>query len=82
MAVIAPHWTQLDGVTSSSTRPSLALGADLVDLRRAHFAQAIATSRGTRRWMRMWSGWSSRLRLPLAKTDESLSNVSLPSRSA
>ena len=22
LAVIAPHWTQLDGVTSSSTRPS------------------------------------------------------------
>ena len=36
-------------------------------------------SRGTCRWMRMWFGWSSRVRLPDAKTDESLSKVSFPS---
>jgi hypothetical protein len=29
--------------------------------------------------MRMWFGWSSRVRLPEAKTLDSLSNVSLPS---
>ena len=29
--------------------------------------------------MRMWLGWSSRVRLPEAKTDDSLSKVSFPS---
>ena len=38
--------------------------------------QACATSIGTRRRMRMWLGWSSRLRLPERKTLDSLSNVS------
>ena len=38
-----------------------------------------ATSFGTRRSMRMWFGWSSRVLFPDAKTDESLSNVSVPS---
>ena len=36
-------------------------------------------SRGTCVWMRTWLGWSSRVRLPDAKTDESLSKVSVPS---
>ena len=38
-----------------------------------------ASSRGTRCWIRMWLGWSSRVRFPDAKTDESLSKVSVPS---
>ena len=37
------------------------------------------SSAGTRVCTRMWFGWSSRVLLPDAKTDESLSNVSLPS---
>ena len=35
-AVIAPHWTQFDGVSFTSTVPSPSVVADLVDLRRAH----------------------------------------------
>ena len=38
-----------------------------------------ASSRGTFVWTRMWFGWSSRVRLPDAKTLDSLSNVSFPS---
>jgi hypothetical protein len=41
--------------------------------------QASARSFGTVRWIRMWLGWSSRVRLPERKTEESLSKVSLPS---
>ena len=40
LAVIAPHCTQLEGVTTSSTRPSSPPRADLVDLRRAEIVQA------------------------------------------
>ena len=55
------------------------LRADLVHLRRAHPAHASARSRGTCVRTRMWFGWSSRVRLPDAKTDESLSKTSVPS---
>ena len=53
--------------------------ADLVHLRGAHPRPRLGDVRGTLRWIRMWFGWSSRVRLPERKTDESLSNVSLPS---
>src|SRR5437764_548069 len=43
------------------------------------FTQSSATSFGTRRSMRMWLGWSSRVLFPERNTDESLSNVSFPS---
>jgi hypothetical protein len=78
LAVIAPHWTQFDGVTCTDLAGVLL--ADLVHVRRA---QARPTSRRRRAGrgvsMRMWLGWSSRVLLPEAKTDESLSKVSLPS---
>ena len=43
------------------------------------FCHISATSSGTFSWMRMWFGASSRVALPVAKTDESLSKVVLPS---
>ena len=79
LAEIAPHWTQFDGFTSTCTMPVAVGGARLVDLRGAHVHPRSARSFGTVRWIRMWFGWSSRVRLPERKTDESLSNVSFPS---
>ncbi len=80
LAVIAPHWTQFDGASSTVTVPSVVLRADLIHLRGAHVRPELARPpRGTRRSIRMWFGWSSRVLLPEAKTDESLSKVSLPS---
>ena len=43
------------------------------------FCHISATSSGTFSWMRMWFGASSRVALPVAKTDDSLSKVTLPS---
>ena len=43
------------------------------------FAHIRASSRGTLVCTRRWLGWSSRVRFPERNTDESLSNVSLPS---
>ena len=54
-------------------------GAHLVDLRGAHVHPRVGEVARDVRWIRMWFGWSSRVRLPERKTDESLSNVSLPS---
>src|ERR671936_624914 len=73
LAVIAPHWTQFEGVTS--TPPSTGSYTWAGHMR----AHSSATSGGTSLRMTMWFGWSSRVLLPDAKTDDSLSNVSLPS---
>ena len=78
-AVIAPHWTQFDGRDLNGHLAVLA-GLDLVDARRAHSRPELGRApRGTAVCTRMWSGWSSRVRLPERNTDESLSNVSDPS---
>ena len=62
-------------------RPSVsAAGSDLVDLRRAHARPELGRARAApASATRMWLGWSSRVRLPDRKTDESLSKVSSPS---
>ena len=79
LAVIAPHWTQFDGVTLDLDLARV-LVADLVDLRRAHVRPQLGElARHVASATRMWFGWSSRVLLPDAKTDESLSKVSLPS---
>ena len=79
-AVIAPHWTQFEGlsltldeaVVAAGARPRRpAPGTSAPTARRAPPARFVAT--------RMWFGWSSRVRLPERNTDESLSNVSVPS---
>src|SRR6266566_8887466 len=72
-AVMAPHWTQFDGVTCTtpSTTSYTCAGQSISHIR--------PTSVGTSVCTRMWLGWSSRVLFPDAKTDESLSNVSLPS---
>ena len=81
LAVIAPHWTQFEGVSLTSTMPS-ADGSPSSYTAAGHIAtQACATSIGTRSRMRMWFGWSSRLRFPETKTLDSLSKVSEPSGS-
>ena len=71
LAVIAPHCTQLDGATARAPghRPSRA-PRRLVDRGRHMFTHVSARSRGTRCWMRMWFGWSSRVRFPERKTDD------------
>ena len=72
----------LDAVRGRHVHDDLArvLLADLVHVGRAEpRPTSAATSRGTRVSMRMWLGWSSRVLLPDAKTEESLSKVSLPS---
>ena len=43
------------------------------------FCHMSAISSGTFSWMRMWLGASSRVALPVANTEESLSKVVLPS---
>ena len=43
------------------------------------FSHMSATSSGTLSWIRMWFGASSRVAFPLAKTEDSLSNVFYPS---
>src|SRR5437764_2254120 len=78
-AVIAPHCTQFDGATLTVTvpsPPSTPISYTCAGQRLTHIS---ATSFGTRRSIRMWFGWSSRVLLPAANTDESLSNVSFPS---
>src|SRR6266511_4577819 len=72
-AVIAPHCTQFDGVTVT---PSSVASYTCAGHIRSHMS---ARSGGTSRRRTMWFGWSSRVLLPEAKTDESLSKVSLPS---
>src|SRR6266487_7045872 len=77
-AVIAPHCTQLDGVTWTRTLP--ASSAPISYTWAGHIrTHSSATSRGTRVSIRRWFGWSSRVLFPEAKTDESLSKVSFPS---
>src|SRR5579884_1382721 len=78
-AVIAPHWTQLEGATCTVTVPSSASGPSSYTCAGHICAHRRATSRGTRRSSRMWFGWSSRVLLPEAKTEDSLSKVSVPS---
>ena len=75
--MIAPHWTQFDGAAHLHHPSSPAL--DLVDLRRAHPRPQLGQLARHLVCTRMWLGWSSRVRFPERKTDESLSNVSLPS---
>src|SRR5207244_5973984 len=72
-AVIAPHWTQLEGVMFTPLSDGSYTCAGHM---RVHSS---AMSFGTSRRTRMWPGWSSRVLLPEAKTDESLSKVSFPS---
>src|SRR5205085_4373575 len=69
-AVIAPHWTQFDGVTSTSTLPSGSSRPTSYTCAGHMFVQSSASSRGTRRCTRMWLGMSSRVLFPLRKTDE------------
>src|SRR5439155_1780757 len=89
-AVIAPHCTQFDGVTLTVTTsapspppppPPLlpsppATSYTCAGHMRTHISASV---RGTSVCTRMWLGWSSRVRFPERKTDDSLSNVSLPS---
>ena len=75
LAVIAPHWTQFDGVTFTSTVPSPSASPTSYTCAGHIHSHISARSRGTFVWMRTWFGWSSRVRLPDAKTEESLSNV-------
>ena len=79
MAVIAPHWTQFDGARWTRTVPSPSASPTSYTCAGHMCVHISATSRGTRSAMRMWFGWSSRVRLPDAKTLESLSKVSFPS---
>ena len=48
LAVIAPHWTQFDGVTSTCDLAVAGVVADLVDLRRAHPRPRARRSRAAR----------------------------------
>src|SRR5690349_22004401 len=70
-AVIAPHWTQFDGVTCTEPFVHSYTCAGHI---RSHIRPS---SSGTRVCTRMCDGWSSRVLFPEAKTDDSLSNVSL-----
>src|SRR5579884_3335960 len=78
-AVIAPHCTQFDGATFTVTIPSPLSVPSSYTCAGQRLTHISATSFGTCRSMRMWFGWSSRVLLPDANTDESLSNVSCPS---
>src|SRR5437763_2290747 len=62
LAVIAPHWTQLDGVTRTVTSPSP--GTTSYTCAGHIRTQRSPSSRGTRRLILRWLGWSSRGRLP------------------
>src|SRR5579875_987571 len=79
LAPIAPHCTQFAGDISTSTVPSPSSGPISYTCAGHIRTHSSATSRGTRRSIRMWFGWSSRVLLPEAKTEESLSNVRRPS---
>ena len=48
LAVIAPHWTQFDGVTSHAHRAVAVALPDLVDLRRAHALPQLGRARAAR----------------------------------
>src|SRR4029078_1300588 len=79
LAVIAPHCTQLEGARSTMTVPSASSLPASYTCAGHMCAQSCATSRGTRRSIRMWFGWGARGFLAHATTDDALSKVSLPS---
>src|SRR6266536_1801656 len=79
LAVIAPHCTQFDGARFTVTVPSPPSTPISYTCAGHMCTHMSATSRGTLRSTRMWFGWSSRVLFPDAKTDESLSKISLPS---
>ncbi len=77
--MIAPHCTQFDGFTSTSTVSAPSAPPTSYTCAGHMRTHSSARSRGTSRWMRMWFGWSSRVLFPDRKTEESLSKVSFPS---
>ena len=80
LAEMAPHCTQFDGAISTVDEAVVARGADGVDLRRAQVRPQLGdVGRHALADEQMWFGWSSRVLLPEANTDDSLSKVSLPS---
>ena len=79
LAVIAPHWTQFDGVISTVTMPSPTSRPTSYTCAGHIHSHASATGRRTVLRTFRWFGWSSRVRLPEAKTEESLSKTYVPS---
>ena len=77
---MAPHWTQFDGATSTSARPSSPTGADRVDLRGAEVRPQLGDV-GRDAGCERAGGWAGRPAscCRTANTDDSRSKVSVPS---